>query len=533
MTDKKHTGSYYTPEYLSNFIVRRISKLLTIQDKISILEPSVGDGSFLKSIDRLKLLTKYNNINITALDINQDELNKAEKVLSHLNYNKSFECCDFLAYSKNTQDRYNLIIGNPPYIKKNRLNESQISICQEIHQEAKLSTNSIKNIWTAFFVKSMQLLDENGILAFVLPAELLQVKFAEELRNYIQTQFERIEIYTFSNLLFECKGQDTIVLIGIKQSNKQGLFYANIEDKVLDNNTDYKLEIKNALVNTNVKWTHHTLNSDELTFLHKIKMELKNINQYCDSKPGIVTAANQFFIINEETESQYGLKKYTLPILQKSSFANGSVIFSKSDYEHLVLSGKPSKIISFKDNDFDDFDDRIKSYLSIGEKNKINQRYKCKIRENWFVIPNISTVPDGFFFKRCHNYPKLLKNEANVLVTDSAYKIIMFEDFTINQLIYSFYNSLTLTFAELEGRYYGGGVLELTPQEFKKLPIPMVSVTDKFFNSFIKEFDAKSKIDDILVKNDDHILNSTIGLNSNEIKFLQSIRYKLIQKRMR
>lgn len=40
----------------------------------------------------------------------------------------------------------------------------------------------------------------------------------------------------------------------------------------------------------------------------------------------------------------------------------------------------------------------------------------------------------------------------------------MKEEFEINSFIYLFYNSLTLIFAELEGRYYGG-VLELIPSE--------------------------------------------------------------------
>lgn len=52
----------------------------------------------------------------------------------------------------------------------------------------------------------------------VLPAELLQVSFAEELRHYILNKFQRIEIITFDNLLFECKGQNTIIFIGYKES---------------------------------------------------------------------------------------------------------------------------------------------------------------------------------------------------------------------------------------------------------------------------------------------------------------------------
>lgn len=87
-------------------------------------------------------------------------------------------------------------------------------------------------------------------------------------------------------------------------------------------------------------------------------------------------------------------------------------------------------------------------------------------------------------YLRSHNYPKLIKNDAGVLVTDSGYKISMLNGYSINDFIYSFYNTLTLIFAEMDGKYYGGGVLELTPSEFKNLPLPIVSVTSKEFDNF-------------------------------------------------
>jgi hypothetical protein len=72
----------------------------------------------------------------------------------------------------------------------------------------------------------------------------------------------------------------------------------------------------------------------------------------------------------------------------------------------------------------------------------------------------------------CHDFPKFIINEAKALATDSAYLVTAKKDIDINSLVLLFYNSLTLVFSEINGRFYGGGVLELTPNEFKKLPIP-------------------------------------------------------------
>ena len=533
---KKNNGAYYTPEFLSEFIVRYVASNFSNVRRLNVFEPSVGDGSFVKAFNSTTFHNSINSFSVTAIDKVNSELEKAQEIgLSNRKRNTrySFSRFDFLKYQSTVTRKFNLIIGNPPYIKKGLLNKTQISLCKEIHKSANLSDLSVNNIWSSFLVRCTQLLDNNGIIAFVLPAELLQVKFAAELRTFLTQQYQRTEIFTFDDLLFECKGQDTVLLIGFKQHSQPGQYFTHIEDTDDLKTNNFTLTQNTGLTSTDSKWSHHLLSSDELTFIHNIGNRLNNINHYCDSKPGIVSAANNFFIVDEKVEREYHLGRHTKPIIQKGFFVNGSVVFDQRDFENLVANGKPTKILCFNDNDVNHLNAGTERYLKIGEENKLPQRYKCKIRNNWFVIPNISTVPEGFFFKRSHHYPKLLKNNADVLVTDSAYKIEMRNGYNINHLIYSFYNSLTLTFAELNGRYYGGGVLELTPSEFKSLPVPNVSINARGFNTYTNAFENKSEILDVLNTNDFHILNSALNLTREEIIKVKAICKKLIDKRLR
>lgn len=521
--DKKNTGSYYTPSYLANFISKRVLSQFESRIRMSILEPSVGDGAFVEELSNITNI----NINLTALDINQQELDKASAKWS--NKNSIFIKTDFLEYPETK--KYSAIIGNPPYVKKNRLTPRQIDLSKEIHYREGLTEASVKNIWTTFLVKANTLLIKNGVIAFVLPSELLQVKFAEEIREYLKKEFERIEIFTFSDLMFECKGQDTIILFAYKKSEVKGEFFVNIDSKETLIKDNFILKKNDLLVSSKVKWTHHFLSLDELTFIDNLKNQLKTVNDYSFSKPGIVTAANNFFIIDKETETQFELHSYTKPIIQKGLFVNGSIVFNNSDLKNIEKINRPTKLLQL--NDDDKISKKLKQYLEIGKKNEIPNRFKCKQRQNWYVIPNISTKPQAFFFKRSHLYPKLLKNNSDAFVTDSAYKIEMRDGYSLNSFIYSFYNTLTLILSEIEGRYYGGGVLELTPNEFKQLAIPYVEISDAQFDNFTNNFKNKENIEQILNQNDDNILNSTLGLNSEEINKLTSIREKLLKKRMR
>lgn len=527
MNNKKHTGSYYTPKIIADFLVDYLSTKLKDKSNISILEPSVGDGIFIHSIYNHKVFSKVSKI--TAIEKNAAELSKIpfeQPIFNGIN-------SDFLVFQKNDQTKYDLIIGNPPYIKKGLLEKDQIDLCKEIHSLASLSDTQPKNIWTAFLVRCISYLNDNGLLAFVLPSELLQVKFATELRELILKKFERIEIFTFNELLFkDSKGQDTLLLIGEKKSKNKGVYYCNI-DKVDElKNTNFNLE-QNISIRES-KWTHHHLTADESELLARLKGNLKTINHYCNSKAGIVTAANDYFIIDKATVIRYSLQNHVLPIIQKGLFVNGSVVLSEEEFQLIIDELKPSFLLSldnksnFKDNK------KIRDYLRIGKKKEIHKRYKTSIRENWYVVPNIGSAPEAFFFKRCHDYPKFIKNNANVLSTDSAYVISMKENYKIDSLIFSFYNSLTLSFAELYGRYYGGGVLELTPNEFKSLPVPYLNISDIKFENFHKEFKTKSSIKDICMMNDALILKSIDkDIDSDTIEKIFSIREKLHQRRIK
>jgi adenine-specific DNA-methyltransferase len=528
MRSRKLSGSFYTPKIIADFLVDYLSRKLEYKDSLSVLEPSAGDGIFVKTIINHETLN--NRVKkIVAVEKSKRELNKIAKSVKSDSFLGIH--MDFLDFQNNNTDTFSLVIGNPPYIKKSLLTASQIEHCKTIHQNAKLADIRPNNIWTSFLVRCIEFTNENGVLAFILPSELLQVKFAAELRELILREFERVEIFTFNELLFkDCKGQDTLLLVGERKSNNKGLFYCNI-GKLTDLIEDKFTFAQNIKIKES-KWTHCHLEPDEIELLEKLKLKLLTVNDYCSSKAGIVTAANDFFIVSAHTVEEYSLQNYTKPIIQKGAFVNGSVDLTDLDFQALVNKSKPSYLIAIDKSSTIRKNSRILNYLELGVEKEINTRYKTSLRDNWYEIPNIGTAPDAFFFKRCNEYPKLVKNSASVLTTDSAYTVIMSNNYNIDNLIFSFYNSLTLAFAELYGRYYGGGVLELTPNEFKKLPVPYINLTTGRFESFVKDFKQKRSIKDICDQNDKEILKTIYPfLDSLMIEKISKIREKLYHRR--
>ena len=106
-TSEKLRGGFYTPEPIAEFILHWG---INGSSDFDILEPSCGDGVFLEQIKVHDL--KYKSL--TAIEFDEIEADKADKIDLK---SKVIINDDFLTYCNNTLQRFDLIIGNPPYIR--------------------------------------------------------------------------------------------------------------------------------------------------------------------------------------------------------------------------------------------------------------------------------------------------------------------------------------------------------------------------------------------------------------------------------
>ena len=536
MTRKKENGSYYTPDIIADFIVKRVfdKRHYTLPDKLQVLEPSVGDGVFVKALLDSKS-TKGREITLELIERESEELKKAISVANNFK-TKSVKLTshlgDYLEFEKSSNKKYDLIVGNPPYIKKNHLSKRQLELCEKIHKKVNLSNKKIKNIWTAFLIGAVESLNESGIICFVLPAELLQVSYAKELRDHLRKVLNKIEIFAFNELVFEGVEQDVIIVIGSKSSKQKGVSFFQANKLV-----DLK---KPELIpgNTNIdrdtldKWTNYILSEEELFFLDTFKRDLKAVKDYSNVQVGIVTAVNDFFIIKKSEAIRLKLTPYCKPILQKSSFMPAALTVNPSDFESLKNKDKPVFVLSFPDRSEVSLPKVVRDYLKFGERKGINKGYKCELRNNWFHVPSI-WFSEGVFIKRSNLLPRIMVNQAKLNVTDAFYRISMKNDYEIDCLAFSFFNTLSLIFTELEGRFYGGGVLELIPSEFKNIPVPYFKVKQKDFERLDKMLRSKESVNNILNYTDNLILRDNLKLSKHKITKIKGIYKKLVNRRLK
>lgn len=187
-------GKIYTPEKIVDFMLSS----LELNNK-SILEPSCGDGNFVSKLPKE---------NLTACDVDKAAIDVMCKRTGFKGINTSF-----LTFQEDK--KYDLIVGNPPYIRTQDLDEKECAFIKSNFESCK---NGSINYFYSFIEKALRLLSPNGIMKFIIPNTWLINSSAKKLRK-ILLDFD-CEIYDFENeKVFENADTYTCILTAINRKS--------------------------------------------------------------------------------------------------------------------------------------------------------------------------------------------------------------------------------------------------------------------------------------------------------------------------
>lgn len=512
---RKLRGGYYTPLKLAQYLVKWGIR----DDTVRILEPSCGDGNFILAVLQYLSGMPHLSPSITAVELLPDELNKARDRANHFGQNGTkidwLRQDFFEAYNHLRENgRFNLIVGNPPFIRFQHFDDDSRNLAFSHLRYAGYKPTKLANAWAAFVQLSIELLQEGGRLAMVLPAELLQVKYAHELRNRLATQFGHIVIVGFKRLVFPEIQQEVILLLAEGKRDSSDVtsdihtiqFQNEEELSSLNSLNDTIAHVPAKHSRAGMKWT--SLFLDEVAFAALDEAEnaagLIPLGHLAEVDVGIVTGRNSFFILTEAQKDEFQAKSLTVPIIGRTA-ALKTTSFNKSDYCK-YKEQYPSFLLNLNGVAYDAFPQEVQNYIKSGEQEKIHQGYKCRIRKRWYDVPSIH-IPDAFLFRQIHRYPLLVVNEAQATSTDTIHRVRVKNGIDTRLLATIFFNSLTLAWAEVCGRSYGGGVLELEPREAEELPIfydDNIKIDVEKVENLLRNdqaYEALDYVDNIILKN--------------------------------
>lgn len=172
-TNREQNSAFYTPE---KTVFELLNKLDLPKSKtIKILEPSVGVGNFIPYI--FKAFSSYDLVELDLLDIDSTSLSSVKKIIGMIGVPNNFKINyinkDFFDYESN--EKYDLIIGNPPY--------GTVSTDSSNNYRIEQSYSKINNLFILFMEKSLKISKQ---LSFIIPKSFLSAPQYEKTRHIME-----------------------------------------------------------------------------------------------------------------------------------------------------------------------------------------------------------------------------------------------------------------------------------------------------------------------------------------------------------
>lgn len=213
---KKNNGIYFTPPSCVNNNIKLLQPYL--KSTINVLEPSCGSCEYITALHKL-----FPHLIITGIEYNEPIY---QSILQLNNDKINIKNIDYLKYE--TDVKYDLIIGNPPYFVMKK---------EDVDKRYHTYFEGRPNIFILFIIKSIKMLNDDGILSFILPKNFLNCLYYDKTRKYIGKHFQILNIIECNDDKYIETQQDTIILI--------------IQKTRSCNNTAFILEINNYTIFTN------------------------------------------------------------------------------------------------------------------------------------------------------------------------------------------------------------------------------------------------------------------------------------------
>ncbi len=440
--DKISIGQVFTPEYIAEFMVKNAACFLESNARakdnnfnpksIRVLEPSVGEGVFLKYL-----------LNQNFHDITAYEIDRSLKEFLLLNYPKvHFKFENFLG--SDVDEKYDLIIGNPPYLGQNYYSK----IFQEYLQNYPICEKFFvghMDLFYYFIHLGLLKLNPGGILTYITSNYWITKSKKTSvtlLKPHVLNDSFLLQYIDLSNLkVFKDIGQQNCIFILQKKTENDKTQRENKEIEVIQvegknrladvNNTfNQKIfsEIQNLQNSTLIKRYTSALTNNDLTsesswnimIPKEVKKVVDKVEQQCilNGKPlllkdyfmvrnGIIFIKDQIFTFNNGNDLKIESNNFFIKIAEEfvkvsnhESFRLKKLYKGKSIRPYGFQETEFKYAVYFNKNEFksDDLEERNKWFeAKYPVLTAYLKQYKKELKE---ILINAKENPLDFYFPR-------------------------------------------------------------------------------------------------------------------------------------
>ncbi len=478
-------GQYLTPAALAEEMAGFALNCLSVDLPIKFLEPGFGHGAFYEAT--LQLIPRSQLITACGYEVDQSAIIHSRQRWPNHSLILKMEDYTVVDPPSELQDKFNLLLCNPPYVRHQYLETQRKKELQtKVLAETKVNVNGRAGLYCYFLLLAHNWLAPNAIAGWLLPGEFLDADYSAPIREYLLSRVTllRVHRYETTESIFEdADVSSTIVFYrnSVPEANHRiNVTYGGSFSlpKFSENMAISKLRMAS-------RWSNLVEDNANIAPSTHLTGDGRNIrlSDLFRVTRGIATGANDFFILEKKQAEKLGLPDAFLrPVLPSARHLATDII----DADEF---GNPTMIPLLYLLDCNMDEDEVRSgypylwdYFEAGKKAGIHRRTLCQHRKVWYFqewrppapivckyMGNNSRGRDRVFRFFFNKSKATATNAYHVLYPRSELQQLVDSGKIVLGTIVQLLNAYATDAMFLHGRRYGGGKIKIEPRELGNL----------------------------------------------------------------
>lgn len=471
----RQKGQFWTPDWVADAMVHWV-----LSDSTELFDPAVGSGAFFRAAKRYAWKNNR-SVYLAGCELHEEEIQKAYNFGLNFSDFANLIIDDFIKVD--IPKRFLSIVANPPYVRHHRLSSEYKLLLKQLAEAnigAPLDARSGLHVY--FLIKALTLLQKGGKLAFILPSDVCEGKFAPALWNWIAKKFCLHAVVTFAANASPFPKVDTNPIVVFLSNNPpQKTFWWSKVNSV-ETTAFYEWVRKGFGSQDDLEFysVERTLEEGLKTGLSRtptaipIATDFIEFNKLFKVMRGVATGCNDFFFLNSAQIKQHNLPFSAFIRAIGKTRDISSEIVTQHDLLKLDQQGQPTYLLFLNSCENPYSIKSIKTYLEQGVTLGLPERSLIKQRSLWYRMETRQPPPWLFAYLGRRNC-RFIRNEADVVPLTGF--LCVYERypglFTPEVISKVLNHPATLANLSLVGKNYGGGALKVEPRQLDRLLIPL------------------------------------------------------------
>lgn len=468
--ERNQRGQFATPPALSLEIALNVrDRFRHYRGGFRFLDPAIGTGSFFGAF--LRVFPVHRIEIATGIELDPQFASAARAIWCRQGLQ--------VIHGDFTQEEpaslYNVILANPPYVRHHHLTTKDKRRLGELAYKATgLRLNGLAGLYCYFLLIAHAWLAEEGIGAWLIPSEFMDVNYGNEVKRYLTERVSLLQIHRFcpEDVQFGDALVSSAVVVFQKCAAKPGHeVVVSFGGSLAQPSRTEKIVLDRLRVMR--KWT---VSPKRHGNGHGSK--IVTLGDFFTVKRGLATGSNGFFILPRAKLQELGIPESCVrPILPSPRYLKQE--FIEADAEGWPLLDSQLALIdcSLGEEEICRKWPRFAEYLKSGKERGIHEGYLTSRRSPWYSQEKRDFSPlVCTYMGRSQERPfRFILNRSQATVANAYHLLYPKAHVThfFPEKIEEVFNALREIHPEhflSQGRVYGGGLYKMEPAEMMRLP---------------------------------------------------------------